>query len=93
VNSEAKMSNQTELILTAAVRNAPFVDNASFPVDSIRDNLNWVHAMAFGYHTPQLSNVTGPLAPLYDPLSNATTDHDIHEWIRRPCLSMAMRGS
>jgi len=80
VNSEAKMSNQTELILTAAVRNAPFVDNASFPVDSIRDNLNWVHAMAFGYHTPQLSNVTGPLAPLY------------HEWIRRPCLSMAMRA-
>jgi GH18 family chitinase len=83
VNSEAKKSNQTELILTASVRNTPFVDNASFPVDSIRDNLNWVHAMSFGYHTPQMSNVTGPLAPLYDPLSNATTDYGIHEWIRR----------
>jgi hypothetical protein len=53
VNYEGKNSSQTELILTAAVQYSPDVDIASFPVDSIRDNLNWVHVNAFGYHRPQ----------------------------------------
>jgi GH18 family chitinase len=80
VNSEAKNSSQTELILTAAVQYSPHM---SFPVDSIRDNLNWVHVMAFGYHRSQQSNFTGALAALYDPSSNASMDYGIGAWIRR----------
>jgi GH18 family chitinase len=83
VNSEAKNSSQTELILTAAVPYSPNVDIASFPVDSIRDNLNWVHVMAFGYHRPQQSNFTGALAALYDPSSNVSADYGIGAWIGR----------
>jgi GH18 family chitinase len=85
VDSEAKQSNQTQLILTAAVRNTPdiYLGNASFPVDSIRDNLDWIHVMAFGYYTPQQSNVTGALAALFDPLTSASSDYGIRIWIDR----------
>ncbi|XP_059428530.1 class V chitinase-like [Corylus avellana] len=85
VDSEAKQSNQTQLILTAAVRNTPdiYLGNASFPVDSIRDNLDWIHVMAYGYYTPQQSNVTGALAALFDPITNASTDYGIRIWIDR----------
>jgi hypothetical protein len=75
----------TQLILTAAVRNTPdiYLGNASFPVDSVRDNLDWIHVMTFGYYTPQQSNVTGALAALFDPLTNASSDYGIRVWIDR----------
>jgi len=82
-NSEAKNSSQTELILTASVHYSPDVDIASFPVDSIRDNLNWVHVIAYDYYMPQWSNLTGALAALYDPSSEASTDYGIGAWIGR----------
>ena len=47
VNSEAKNSSKKELILTASVQYSPDLDTVSFPVDSIRSNLNWVHVMAY----------------------------------------------
>ncbi|XP_059455328.1 class V chitinase-like [Corylus avellana] len=80
-NSEAKKSIQTELILTAAVQYSPDVDSASFPVDSIRDNSNWVHVMAYDYYMPQWSNFTGALAALVDPSSEASTDYGVGAWI------------
>jgi GH18 family chitinase len=83
VNSEEKNSSQTELILTAAVPYSPDANIASFPVDSMRDNLNWVHVMAYDYYMPQWSKVTGALAALYDPSSKASTDYGIGAWIGR----------
>ena len=47
MNSEAKNSSKKELILTASVQYSPDLDTVSFPVDSIRSNLNWVHVMAY----------------------------------------------
>ncbi|GMY35676.1 G-type lectin S-receptor-like serine/threonine-protein kinase At5g35370 [Fagus crenata] len=32
---------------------SPDLDIVSFPVDSIRSNLNWVHVMAYGYYSPR----------------------------------------
>ncbi|KAF5469578.1 hypothetical protein F2P56_013642 [Juglans regia] len=53
VNSEAKNSSRQELILTAAVQYSPDVESASFPVDSIRSYLNWVHVMAYDHYMPE----------------------------------------
>ncbi|KAK4604691.1 hypothetical protein RGQ29_012954 [Quercus rubra] len=83
VNSEAKNSSQKELILTAAVHFSPDLNSVSFPVDSIRSNLNWVHVNAYDYHAPGWSNYTGASAALYDPTSNANTDYGIGAWIGR----------
>jgi GH18 family chitinase len=90
VNSEAKNSTQTELILTASVRNAPDMDSASFPVDSIRDNLNWVHVMAFGYYRPHMTHqaMLTQIMALLDGLLGACL---LKSW-SWACLSMAMRG-
>ncbi|KAK4604693.1 hypothetical protein RGQ29_012956 [Quercus rubra] len=83
VNSEAKNSSQKDLILTAAVHFSPDLNSVSFPVDSIRSNLNWVHVNAYDYHAPGRSNYTGASAALYDPSSNANTDYGIGAWIGR----------
>nr|POF11095.1 g-type lectin s-receptor-like serine/threonine-protein kinase [Quercus suber] len=83
VNSEAKNSSQKDLILTAAVHFSPDLNSVSFPVDSIRSNLNWVHVNAYDYHAPGWSNYTGASAALYDPSSNANTDYGIGAWIGR----------
>nr|POE66303.1 g-type lectin s-receptor-like serine/threonine-protein kinase [Quercus suber] len=83
VNSEAKNSSQKDLILTAAVHFSPDLNSVSFPVDSIRSNLNWVHVNAYDYHAPRWSNYTGASAALYDPSSNASTDYGIGAWIGR----------
>ncbi|KAJ7979638.1 cysteine-rich receptor-like protein kinase 21 [Quillaja saponaria] len=83
-NSEASNnSSNQELILTAAVHYSPVLDSASFPVDSIRTNLNWIHVLAFDYYVPQWSKFTGAHAALHDPSSETDTDDGIKEWIGR----------
>ncbi|KAM4133376.1 hypothetical protein ACJW30_01G323400 [Castanea mollissima] len=81
VYSEAKNSRKKELILTAAVQYSPDLDTISFPMDSIRTNLNWVHVMAYDYYMPEWSEYTGVHAALYDPSSQVNTDYSIGAWI------------
>ncbi|KAL5547615.1 hypothetical protein UlMin_002846 [Ulmus minor] len=84
VNSEARNSGQDELILTAAVQYSPDVeDGVSYPAESIQTNLNWIHVMAYNYHTPKWTNFTGAPAALYDPSSKLNTDFGIRAWIDR----------
>uniref|UniRef100_A0A7N2L0N7 GH18 domain-containing protein n=1 Tax=Quercus lobata TaxID=97700 RepID=A0A7N2L0N7_QUELO len=83
VNSEAKNSSQKDLILTASVHYSPDLDSVSFPVESIRSNLDWVHVNTYDYHAPGWSNYTGAHAALYDPSSQAKTDYGIGAWIGR----------
>ena len=81
VNSEAQQnSSQKELILTAVVHYSPDLDFVSFPVDSIRSNLNWVHVKAYDYYNGWSKN-TGAHAALYDPSSLSNTDFGIGAWI------------
>ncbi|PQQ00015.1 cysteine-rich receptor-like protein kinase 5 isoform X2 [Prunus yedoensis var. nudiflora] len=81
VKSEAVNSSQAQLILTAAVQYKPDLESFSFPVESIRNNLNWVHVLAYDYYRPQRTNFTGAYAALYDPSSDASTDYGIKAWI------------
>ena len=80
-SSEARNSSQAELILTAAVHYSPDVEDTSFPVDSIRSYLDWIHVMAYDYYMPQSVNITGAQAALFDPSSNVNTDLGIKAWI------------
>ncbi|XP_028760697.1 receptor-like serine/threonine-protein kinase SD1-8 [Neltuma alba] len=82
-NSEAQNTSNPELILTAAVQFRPGSDFGSYPVESIRSNLNWVHVMAYDYYMPTWANFTGAHAALYDPSSDVNTDSGIKEWIGR----------
>lgn len=79
--SEATNSSNPELILTAAVQYVPQLDSASYPVDSIRINLNWINIMAYDYYMPQWANFTAAHAALYDPSSDVNTDFGIRQWI------------
>ncbi|KAK6236905.1 hypothetical protein SCA6_012242 [Theobroma cacao] len=82
IDSETRNLSQSQLILTASVPYSPHIsESLSFPVDSMKENLNWVHVMAYDYHTPLRDRLTGAHAALYDPDSNADTDYGIGEWI------------
>ncbi|PON35168.1 Phosphorylase kinase, gamma catalytic subunit [Parasponia andersonii] len=82
-SSEANNSGKAELILTAAVRYLPDVEDASFPVDSIRSYLDWIHVMAYDYHMPQWYNFTGAQAAPFNPSSETNSDFGISSWIGR----------
>ncbi|KAG6739884.1 hypothetical protein POTOM_057502 [Populus tomentosa] len=78
---EGRNSSLSELILTAAVQYSPRLDSGSFPIDSIRKNLNWTHVLAFDYFMPTWANFTAAFAALYDPDSDVNTDFGIRAWI------------
>ncbi|XP_022965588.1 cysteine-rich receptor-like protein kinase 4 isoform X1 [Cucurbita maxima] len=83
--TEARISKRQVLILTAAVQNTPDLEFGSYPVDSIRNNLNWVNFLGYDYYMPSFwPNFTAPFAALYDPLLNKTnTDSGISQWIAK----------
>lgn len=83
INSESTNSNQSRLILTMAVRYVPVLYSVSYPVDSIRRNLDWAHVVAYGYYWSSQVKFTRPSAALYDPWSNVSTNFSIGEWTRR----------
>ncbi|KAJ6759135.1 CHITINASE [Salix koriyanagi] len=78
---ETRNSSLSELILTAAVQYSPTLHPGSFPIDSIRRNLNWTHVLAYDYYMPTRANDTAASAALYDPDSNVNTDFGIAAWI------------
>ncbi|KAF7152100.1 hypothetical protein RHSIM_Rhsim01G0042000 [Rhododendron simsii] len=64
-----------------AVQFSPDLDNASFPIESIKKNLDWVHVMAYDYYMPSWWNYTAAFAALYDPGSEVSTEYGINAWI------------
>ncbi|KAF9662786.1 hypothetical protein SADUNF_Sadunf18G0090600 [Salix dunnii] len=78
---ETSTFSLSELILTAAVQYSPTLDSGSFPIDSIRRNLNWIHVLAYDYYDPEWANFTAASAALYNPASDVNTDYGIAAWI------------
>ncbi|KAI8570436.1 hypothetical protein RHMOL_Rhmol01G0033800 [Rhododendron molle] len=83
INRESKNSSRSPLILTMEGHYMPSQNSTSYPLDSIRRNLDWVNIRAYDYHSPSKDSFTGAHSALYDPSSNLNTDYGIKEWIRR----------
>ncbi|KAF7153911.1 hypothetical protein RHSIM_Rhsim01G0039700 [Rhododendron simsii] len=83
INRESKNSTQPPLILTMAGHYLPSKNTTSYPMESIRRNIDWVHIVSYFYHLPTMENFTGAHSALYDPSSNVCTDYGIKEWISR----------
>ncbi|CAA3006937.1 G-type lectin S-receptor-like serine threonine-kinase [Olea europaea subsp. europaea] len=83
VNSEPKNSNTSPLFLTMGARYSPTQNFMTYPIDSIKRNVDWVHLMSYDYYLPSKDNFTGAHAALYDPSSHLNTDYGIKEWIKR----------
>ncbi|KAL6274965.1 hypothetical protein ACE6H2_025657 [Prunus campanulata] len=82
VNSESRnSSDQSRLILTMKVRYLPAFESLSYPIESMKRNLDWAHVMAFDYHLSAKENVTGAHAALYDPSSHVNTNYGIKQWL------------
>ncbi|KAM2843335.1 hypothetical protein COP1_026057 [Malus domestica] len=81
VTYESRNSSQSQLLLTMAVRYLPAFESLSYPIDSMKRNLDWAHVVAYDYHLPSKENVTGAHAALYNPLSHVNTDYGIRQWL------------
>ncbi|XP_052198380.1 class V chitinase-like [Diospyros lotus] len=81
IEAESRNSNDSKLILTMVVCFSPYLGTATFPIDSMRNNLDWVHLTAFDYHTPLTSNFTAATAALYEQQSKLSTDYGVNAWI------------
>nr|KJB07568.1 hypothetical protein B456_001G030200 [Gossypium raimondii] len=74
-------TGQSKLILTAAVPYSQYSQSSTYPIDSLRTNLNWLHVNAFDFYMPTWENLTRAHAALYDPTSNFNADFGIESWI------------
>ncbi|MBA0594246.1 putative cysteine-rich receptor-like protein kinase 20 [Gossypium raimondii] len=83
INSEQRQPGESQLILTLAIRYLPTIEMVSYPIDSIRRNVDWAHVVAYDYHLPTRENFTGLHAALYNPSSNVNTDFGIREWLNK----------
>ncbi|BFG40260.1 hypothetical protein CerSpe_265340 [Prunus speciosa] len=63
------------------VRYLPAFESLSYPIESMKRNLDWAHVKAFDYHLSAKENVTGAHAALYDPSSHVNTDYGIKQWL------------
>ncbi|XP_039031833.1 class V chitinase-like isoform X2 [Hibiscus syriacus] len=86
INSEPRKPGESPLILTIAIRYLPTIGTVTYPIDSIRRNVDWAHVVAYDYHLPTRENFTGVHAALYDPSSNVSTDFGISEWLNKGML-------
>ncbi|KAA3458020.1 cysteine-rich receptor-like protein kinase 19 [Gossypium australe] len=74
-------TGQSKLILTAAVPYSQYSESSTYPIESLRTNLNWLHVNAFDFYMPTWENFTRAHAALYDPTSNFNADFGIESWI------------
>ncbi|XP_058113186.1 class V chitinase-like [Magnolia sinica] len=82
VVSESRSSGRPQLLLTAAVYFSATRDSLSYPIQSIRRNLDWVNVMAYDFLAPNWSrDSTGAPAALYNPSSHISVSDGINVWI------------
>ncbi|KAH9660246.1 class V chitinase [Citrus sinensis] len=75
------ISSPSQLSLTARVAYSPLSTAGAYPVDSVRQYLNWVHVITAQYSRPTRTNFTSAHAALYYPRSVSNTEYGITEWI------------
>ncbi|KAJ0030949.1 hypothetical protein Pint_14754 [Pistacia integerrima] len=83
IGSEARNSNNSQLILTAQIPYSPCVSSTSYPIETMQQHLDWVHVVSEGLTSPLWTNLTSAHAPLYDPSNLRNTDAGIREWVDR----------
>lgn len=83
IASEATSSGKPRLLLVAAVSFNPVVNGLNYPVQSIKQNLDWINVMAYDFYGPTWSKVTNAPAELYDPSGQGISGSDgVKAWIQ-----------
>ncbi|KAK8523394.1 hypothetical protein V6N13_113338 [Hibiscus sabdariffa] len=82
LNNEATVTGNARLLLSAAFfRNSDYY-TLLYPIQAIRNSLDWINVMAYDFYGPGWSDVTGPPAALYNPGTQVSGDYGIRSWIR-----------
>lgn len=73
------------LLLVATVSNVPYLQhNIQYPVDAIKQNLDWLNILSYDFYTPiSSSKATGPSSPFNNPKANAlSANFGIKSWTK-----------
>ncbi|KAF5749542.1 Cysteine-rich RLK 34 putative isoform 3 [Tripterygium wilfordii] len=81
IASEGRKSGNQDLILAMAVYSLKENDSASYPIESMRRNLDWVRVAAYDYYVPMKEKYTGLNAALYGPSGRLNANESIMSWI------------
>ncbi|XP_039066298.1 class V chitinase-like [Hibiscus syriacus] len=82
LNNESAVTGRPKLLLSAALfRNSDYY-TLLYPIQAIRNSLDWINVMAYDFYGPGWSNVTGPPAALYNPGTQVSGDYGIRSWIQ-----------
>ncbi|CAN4084457.1 unnamed protein product [Withania somnifera] len=82
IDLESKKSRKTPLFLTMPGKYTPWIGDLTYPIESMRKNLDWLHILAADYYDPGTTNNTSPVTALYDPNSDLNTDYGMNAWIK-----------
>ncbi|KAK4859957.1 hypothetical protein QYF36_014900 [Acer negundo] len=81
ITLEARNSSQSELIMTTVVNYSPDAYSFTYPIDSMKNHLNWINVDITEYSIPEnLGNFTAAPSALYDPTKIRNTDNGIMRW-------------
>ncbi|XVF20545.1 hypothetical protein REPUB_Repub12eG0009600 [Reevesia pubescens] len=82
VNNESTRTGKSKLLLSAALfRNSDYY-TLNYPIQAIKNSLDWINVMAYDFYGPGWSNVTGPPAALFNPGNLVSGDYGIKTWIK-----------
>ncbi|CAK9326528.1 unnamed protein product [Citrullus colocynthis] len=73
------------LLLVATVSNVPYLQhNIQYPVDAIKQNLDWLNILSYDFYTPiSSSKATGPSSAFNNPKANAlSANFGIKSWTK-----------
>ncbi|XVF48459.1 hypothetical protein PTKIN_Ptkin03bG0191700 [Pterospermum kingtungense] len=82
VNTEARNTGRSPLLLAAAVFYSSNYYSLDYPVQTAANSLDWINVMAYDFYGPGWSNVTGPPAALFSPSNRVNADSGIRAWIQ-----------
>ncbi|BFG40593.1 hypothetical protein CerSpe_268670 [Prunus speciosa] len=83
VTNESKTFGKPPFLLVAAVYHSATYNSLLHPIQSIKNNSDWINVMAYSFFAPGWSpNVTGPPASLYNPISPISGDSGITAWLQ-----------
>ncbi|XP_024018488.1 G-type lectin S-receptor-like serine/threonine-protein kinase At1g11410 isoform X2 [Morus notabilis] len=83
-DSEVKTKNKPRLLLVMLAHPRPSLHSVSYPIDAMKNNLDWVHIKSYDCSMPTKTNITFPQAALYDPSNQGiNTNNSLQEWLDR----------
>lgn len=81
IAADSQSSGMAALLLSAAFYFSPYLNDVTYPTQSINANMDWVNVMAYDFYAPSWYRFTNSHSMLYDPSVDVSGSSGIGDWI------------